>query len=128
VVARTGTRVKNLTLDRAQRDKLPYDRLRAAFPALTRNGAAGNSLPGCLNVTLPGVDAADLLLDLPDLALATGSACDSRAARPSPVLRAMGRSAEECHASFRFGLGRGTTAGEVDSAAEMLATAAGVTI
>jgi cysteine desulfurase len=121
---------------RAERDRdaarlLPLrerlcDRLRAAFPALIRNGPAGNSLPGCLNVTLPGMDAADLLLGLPDLALATGSACDSREARPSPVLRAMGRSAEDCHAAFRFGLGRGTTAAEIDRAAEMLAAAAGI--
>ena len=57
------------------------DRLYAAikefWPAAKRNGAA-HAMPGCLHISLPGIDAADLLLDLPDLALATGSALRNR--------------------------------------------------
>lgn len=96
--------------------------LSAALPGLRRNSPA-DGLPGCLSVTLPGLDAADLLLGLPDLALSTGSACHSDAAEPSHVLLAMGRSVEEAHATLRFGLGRTTTAEEVERAAARLIAA-----
>ncbi|WP_372394524.1 cysteine desulfurase family protein [Azospirillum sp. HJ39] len=92
------------------------------LPGLRRNGAA-DGLAGCLNVTFPGIDAADRLLDLPELAASTGSACHSAAGEPSHVLLALGLSAADAHASLRFGLGRGTTAEEVDAAAALLAAA-----
>jgi cysteine desulfurase len=66
------------------------------------------------------VDAEDLLIELPELALATGSACASGKDGPSPVLLAMGRSAQDAHASIRFGLGRGTTDADVDLALDRL--------
>jgi cysteine desulfurase len=97
--------------------------LRAAIPGIRRNGADDDVLPGCLNVTLPGIDAADLLLDLPGLAISTGSACSSAAGKPSHVLRAIGLSAEEAHASLRFGLGRGTTAEDIDAAVRLISAA-----
>ena len=96
---------------------------RLVLPGLRRNGPERGGLPGCLNVTIPGVDAADLLLDLPDLAVSTGSACSSIAGKPSHVLSAIGLSAEEAHASLRFGLGRTTTAEEVDTAAAWIIAA-----
>ncbi len=96
--------------------------LSAALPGLRRNSPP-DGLPGCLSVTTPGLDAADLLLGLPDLALSTGSACHSDAAEPSHVLLAMGRSVEEAHATLRFGLGRTTTAEEVERAAALLIAA-----
>nr|WP_281384663.1 aminotransferase class V-fold PLP-dependent enzyme [Nitrospirillum iridis] len=93
-----------------------------AVPGIVRNGPA-EGLPGCLNVTLPGVDAADLLLDLPDLALSTGSACRSAAGQPSHVLTAMGLDATAAFGGLRFGLGRGTTDAEVDRAVALIAAA-----
>ena len=72
---------------------------------------------------MPGVDAADRLLDLPDLALSTGSACSSGEGGPSHVLLAMGRSAEDAFGSIRIGLGRFTTVDEVDRAAARLVEA-----
>lgn len=98
-----------------------FHRLQAEIPDLRRNGSAGRSIAGCLNVTFPGVDAEDLLLDLPDLALATGSACSTGAPGPSHVLLAMGRTPEDAHASIRFGLGRGTREADVDLAVELIA-------
>lgn len=97
-----------------------HDRLGDRLPGLRRNGAA-DGLAGCLNVTIPGIDAADRLLDLPELAVSTGSACHSATGEPSHVLLALGLSAADAHASLRFGLGRGTTADEVDEAAALLA-------
>lgn len=91
--------------------------LRHELPDLRRNGSPDHGLPGCLNVSVPGLDAADLLLDLPDLALSTGSACSTGSPEPSHVLRAIGLSPEEAYGSLRFGLGRGTTEDEIDRAA-----------
>ncbi|MDE1146938.1 MAG: aminotransferase class V-fold PLP-dependent enzyme [Azospirillaceae bacterium] len=119
-----------LVLDRRDADRAHlaaltarlWNALAAAIPGITRNGPA-DGLPGCLNVTLPGVDAADLLLDLPDLALSTGSACRSATGRPSHVLTALGLDASSTYGSLRFGLGRDTTADAVDQAAAMIAGA-----
>lgn len=102
------------------------DRLYAAikefWPAAGRNGAA-HAMPGCLHISLPGIDAADLLLDLPDLALATGSACATGSAGPSHVLRAIGLTDEEAHGSLRIGIGRFTTSGDLDFAISRLGQA-----
>jgi cysteine desulfurase len=96
--------------------------LRAAWPESQLNGVPFD-LPGCLSVTLPGVDAADLLLDVPDLALSTGAACASGAQRPSHVLTAIGLDAAAAQASLRVGLGRFTTEAEVDAAVRQLGEA-----
>ncbi|MBW8728583.1 MAG: cysteine desulfurase [Inquilinus limosus] len=106
----------------ALRERL-FAALQQELPELHRNGSADHGLPGCLNVSLPGLDAADLLLDLPDLALSTGSACSTGSPEPSHVLRAIGLSPEEAHGSLRFGLGRGTTEDDIDRAAARLVAA-----
>ena len=95
--------------------------LKAEVPDVRRNGSAEHGLAGCLNVTLPGIDAEDLLLDLPELALSTGSACSTGKGGPSHVLLAMSRTPEEAHASIRFGLGRGTSEEEIDLAVRLIA-------
>lgn len=106
---------------RRLRDRF-WQSIREVRSDAVRNGAP-DGLPQCLNVTLPGVDAEDLLLDVPELCASTGSACSTGQTGPSPVLLAMGRSAQQAHASLRFGLGRFTGEDEVDHAAAMLASA-----
>jgi cysteine desulfurase len=106
----------------ALRDHL-YAALRAACPSLQRNSPENGCVPGCLNVSVPGLDAADFLLDLPGLAISTGAACSALSGRPSHVLRAIGLTAEQAHGSLRFGLGRGTTAEEVETAAARISAA-----
>ena len=90
------------------------------FPAgveLLRNGCPTHSLPHTLNVTVGGVNGARLHGDLRRrVALSSGSSCSSASGKPSHVLRALGRSPAEASASLRFGLGRGTTAADVDQA------------
>ena len=108
---------------RALRDRL-YDRLRQAMPGIRLNGAALPRLPNNLNVCLPGIDAEDLLAELPELALATGAACASATQEPSPVLRALGLSDEDIQGSIRFGLGRTTTAVEIEFMIDRLVAAA----
>ena len=51
------------------------------------------------------------------MALSTGSACCSASVEPSHVLRALGVGEERARGALRFGLGRWTTAEEVDYAA-----------
>jgi cysteine desulfurase len=101
-----------------------YRGLCAAVGDVRLNGATESRLPGNLNVCLPGIDAEDLLAELPELALSTGAACASATQEPSPVLRALGLSDQDIQGSIRIGLGRTTTEREIDFAIERLAAAA----
>ena len=56
--------------------------------------------------------------------MSTGSACTSATIEPSYVLRALGLSDDLANASIRLGLGRFTTAAEIDFAVDALAAAA----
>ena len=53
---------------------------------------------------------------LGDLAVSTGSACSSGSQTPSHVLQAIGAIGDRAGASIRFGLGRTTTAQDIDHA------------
>ncbi len=106
----------------ALRDRL-LARLRAAIPGIALNGSRDHRLAGNLNLAFAGARAETLLADLPDLCLSTGSACSSAAIEPSYVLRAMGIAPEIAAASLRIGIGRFTSAAEIDTAAEMLIAA-----
>ncbi len=61
---------------------------------------------------------------VPDLCVSTGSACSSAAVEPSYVLRAMGLDAAAAARSLRIGLGRFTSAADVDFAAAAAGEAA----
>ncbi len=82
------------------------------------SGAVEARLPGNLNVSFAGVDGEALLVGMKDVAVSTGSACTSASLEPSHVLTAIGVPPDLAHASIRYGLGRSTTAEEVDLAAE----------
>jgi cysteine desulfurase len=105
------------------------DRLKAQIEAgLDRvyvNGCMGHRLPGNLNMSFEGVTGDSLLMSLPDVALSTGSACTSAAVEPSYVLKALGVGDHLSHSSLRFGLGRFTTAEEVDYVARRVVEAVG---
>ena len=73
-------------------------------------------LPGNLNVSFAGVDGEALLVSLDDIAVSSGAACTQ--AEPSHVLMALGLSKDRALASLRFGIGRATTAAEIDYAAQ----------
>lgn len=65
-----------------------------------------------------GGDAFLTMLDLHGVACSAGAACSAHAAKPSHVLLAMGRSAEEAKRGVRFSFGRETTREEVLFAAD----------
>jgi len=100
-----------------------YARLADRIGDLVLNGDARARLPGCLNLRFPGVPAGALMRAVPMLAMSAGAACSSGDDRPSAALLALGLSAEQAACCLRLSLGRGTTAAQVDDAAERLAAA-----
>jgi cysteine desulfurase len=108
---------------RTLRDRLQENLMRRVG-GLTVNGDSEHRLAGNLNLAFPGLSAPDLIEACPSVAMSTGSACTSAAVEPSYVLRALGLSDDLANASIRLGLGRFTTAAEVDFAVDALAAAA----
>jgi len=99
----------------ALRDRL-LERLQKATDGMAVNGTMDERLPGNLNVSFAGVDGEALLVSLDDVAVSSGAACTQ--AEPSHVLLALGLPGERALASLRFGVGRGTTAAEIDFASQ----------
>ena len=89
----------------------------ATLPGLALNGHPVRRVAGILSVTVDGVEGESLLQSLPDLAIASGSACASTNAEPSYVLRALGHSDRLAQSTLRLSLGRFTTAEHVEYAA-----------
>ena len=75
------------------------------------NGRRG--VPHILNITIEGVDAERLMAAMPQIAVSTGSACNSATIEPSHVLQSMGLTRQQGLSSLRISLGRMTTADEV---------------
>lgn len=107
---------------RVLRDAL-WQRLMAAVPGLALNGHHASLLPNTLNVRFPQVSGIAVLTGAPELAASTGSACHEGHESASTVILAMGVPATEALGSVRLTLGRGTTAEEVERAAEALIAA-----
>jgi cysteine desulfurase len=106
----------------ALRDRL-LARLNEGIPGLVVNGSRGARIAGNLNITFPGRSAAELMAAAPELCVSTGSACTSAKVEPSYVLNAMGLTAEEAARTLRLGVGRFTSAADVDYAAAALIAA-----
>jgi len=97
------------------RDRL-RDRLLGELEEVRLNGAAAPRHPGNLNLSFGYVDGPRLLLELGEVvSVSSGAACSSATEGPSYVLEAMGVPKAWSAASVRFGLGRHTTADEVQS-------------
>lgn len=94
--------------------------LRTKLPDVVLNGQIEQRLAGNLNLSFPGLRAVDLIAACPGLALSTGSACTAADVEPSYVLRALGLDDNLAAAAVRIGLGRFTTATEVDFAVDAL--------
>jgi cysteine desulfurase len=102
------------------RDRL-WEGLSHRLDGVILNGHPTERLPGNLNVSIDGLDGELLMKELTEIAVSSGSACTSADPEPSHVLRAMGISEARSKASLRFGLGRFTTADEIDFAVDYLA-------
>jgi cysteine desulfurase len=99
------------------------ERLRRDIPGIRINGNVQARISGNLNLTFPRATAAALMEAVPDLCVSTGSACSSAEIEPSYVLRALGLSDQEAARTLRIGIGRFTSAADIDYAAAALSAA-----
>jgi cysteine desulfurase len=108
----------------AQRVRPLRDRLEEGLLALEGakvNGSRRHRLPLVTNISFPDVDGDALLAGLgKNVALSSGSACTSASMEPSYVLKALGLDDDLAHSSLRLGLGRYTTADEVEYAIDQI--------
>ena len=113
---------KNMAHFQQMRDRLLAN-LREEFDEdlLRRNGHPTQCLPNTLNISFRGVEANTLLSEVGDeVAASAGAACHAESVDVSSVLEAMHLSLEWAMGTLRFSVGRGTTAAEVDQAAEII--------
>lgn len=93
-------------------------------PGVTVNGAGAERIPNTSSIRIAGAHADAVIVNAPEIEVATGSACSSSAIEPSHVLSAMGMGADAAYESLRVSVGRQTTREDVDLAVESLARAA----
>lgn len=104
------------------RDRL-LTSLEATIPAIRVNGSRRARIPGNLNLTFPRASAVELMERMPEICVSTGSACSSAAIEPSYVLQALGLPEAEAARTLRIGIGRFTSAPDIDRAAAALTAA-----
>lgn len=88
----------------------------SSLPGTLLNGHATRRVAGVVNISFEGVEGESLLAGLAELAVSSGSACNSDSDEPSYVLRALGRDTQLAQSSLRFSLGRGSREADVDIA------------
>ena len=87
------------------------------------NGDAANGFPGIINLCFAGVDGESLLMAIKEIAVSTGSACNSANVDPSYVLSGIGLSRDKALSSLRFSLGRFTSEAEIAQTVEIVVKA-----
>lgn len=88
------------------------------------NGDQINKLPNIINVSFDQVGADSLLIALRDeLAMASGSACNTGAIEASHVLRAMGIEGDRLYGAVRISFGRYTTESDIQKAGQHICAA-----
>ncbi|MEB3831912.1 aminotransferase class V-fold PLP-dependent enzyme [Phormidium sp. CCY1219] len=109
---------------RKLRDKM-HGLLLDKMAGLFINGDIEHRLAGNLHVSIPDIpNSATIARIRARVAISTGAACSSGIETPSHVLRALGLPASVMAGALRIGLGKFTTASDVDRAADILAIAA----
>jgi len=85
------------------------------------NGDQEHKLPHIVNVSFNQVGADSLMIALKDdLAIASGSACNSGAIEASHVLRAMGIEGDRLYGAVRISFGRYTTEADIQQAGQRI--------
>jgi len=92
----------------------------ASLDGVHANGESAPCVPGILNVSFEGVEGESLVTGLRELAVSTGSACNSASAEPSYVLRALGRDTQLAQGSLRLSFGRFSLPEHIDAAVEAI--------
>ena len=103
------------------RDRL-REGLTARIESVRLNGSWTARLPHNLHICIDGVSSESLVLGLDQAGIAAGlgSACNSKAMRPSHVLKAMGLSDEQAKGALVLSVGVPTSEDEIDRALEVI--------
>jgi cysteine desulfurase len=100
-----------------------FSKLTAEAGEVSLNGTSLRRLTSNLSLSIAGVDAHQLLAQVPELAISVGSACASMGRHPSYVLQALGLSDDEIRSTIRVSTGRFTTAAEIERSGDLLVAA-----
>ena len=111
------TRVEESQRIQTLRDDL-LKKISTAFVDCQVNGSLEHRLSGNLHMSFSGVTSEEVLMELTDVAISSGSACNSRRTGPSHVVQAVGIGPDLIGCTLRFGVGRFTTQKEIDYAAD----------
>ncbi|WP_249977412.1 aminotransferase class V-fold PLP-dependent enzyme [Vreelandella olivaria] len=84
------------------------------------NSPVTHAVPNILNIAFEGVDGESLLMALRDIAVSTGSACNSASVDPSYVLLGIGTPRALALSSLRFSFGRFTQDADIDHALSLI--------
>jgi cysteine desulfurase len=115
--------VVNMVRMRESRDQLERG-LREKIADIRVNGHPERRLPNTLSISIPGVNANELLTTIePYVAASAGAACHSGEVQISHVLRAMGVPVDCARGTLRLSTGRHTTREEVREAVMAIADA-----
>ena len=89
------------------------------------NGDVEAGFPGIINVCFGGIggQGESLLMAIKEVAVSTGSACNSANVDPSYVLSGIGLNREQALSSLRMSIGRFTTTEEIEQAVDTIVTA-----
>lgn len=99
------------------------NRILSRVPEAKVVAGSGPRVATTTNIHFPGVEAEALLARLPNIAMSTGSACESGAPEPSHVLEAVGLSREDAYQCVRVAVGRFTERTDIRAAADQVAGA-----
>jgi len=108
----------------ALRDRLQGE-LARRLGGVGLNGHPAERLPNTVNLRFEGAEADAVMVNMPEVAVSSGSACTSAVPEPSHVLVAMGLDRDAAEESIRFSLGRPTTGADIDGAVDEVVRAVG---
>jgi len=97
-----------------------FNELKREFPLIDLNGHPEERLANNLNIYIPGTESRALIVQLKEVAIATGSACTTASVDPSHVIIALGFSPKRAHSSIRISVGRINTLSQIVKACEEL--------
>ena len=95
------------------------------IPDIHINSDLETSIPSIINVSFADVDGETLMSALDNVALSSGSACNSELVEPSYVLKGIGLSNELADSALRFSFGRYTLEEEVQAVGKQVAKVVG---
>ena len=95
------------------------------IPDVDINSDLETSIPSIINVSFADVNGETLMSALDNVALSSGSACNSELVEPSYVLKGIGLSDELADSALRFSFGRYTLEEEVQAVGKQVAKVVG---